>query len=50
MTERTDCRDAGKDAANDFATSGVGALATIRGIERRRRWSLADKLRVVAEV
>ena len=30
--------------------SGDGALEIIRGIERRRRWSLADKLRVVAEV
>jgi len=30
--------------------SGDGALEIIRGIERRRRWSLPDKLRVVAEV
>jgi transposase-like protein len=30
--------------------SGVGALEIIRGIERRRRWSLADKQRIVEEV
>jgi hypothetical protein len=30
--------------------SGDDVVEIIRGIERRRRWSLADKLQVVAEV
>ena len=50
MTERTAHKDACTDVAKGVAMSGDGALEIIRGIERRRRWSLADKLRVVAEV
>lgn len=30
--------------------AGMVLVEIIRGVERRRRWSLADKLRVVAEV